>query len=475
MTDLSNVLKQPAYALAPATLLTPDGPRQDYVIRVADGHIQTIERKSDQLEKSPDTEVIELPDCAIIPGFIDSHIHLGQGFGKAIIGGEPSQIWQRIWIPLEGNLDPDLVYVSAKWMMLEALRGGFTGIVDFAIVNEEKTKAIHRAAEECGIRLVSSTGAVNKAAYDDVTGKKAEFKQLDEALKRADLHFSLCAGQDTISPSLCVSGVQGASKELIGTLAGYCEEHEGLFQIHANEHIPEVHSCIVEHGCRPIEYIADSGGLGPHTILHHATLVTETEIELIRTTGSGVSYNPVASLWKGDAVTPAMAFAERGIRFGLGTDSTRSDGFRMLDAAEACQRLTFGMRINDFSAGAAWTWINAAFQGGADVAGLKGTTGELAAGQKADFLILDTTTPEVLPSWDFQWELVRHYNRDQIRGVVIGGALVMENGKASTWDQDSFLAEELPKAIQTVVTSPIVRRHGTSEEHRSRWEGRKST
>ena len=215
--------------------------------------------------------------------------------------------------------------------------------------------------------------------------RKRNSKQLDEALKRADLHFSLCAEDSNIYPSLCVSGVQGASKELIGTLAGYCADHSGLFQIHANEHIPEVHSCIVEHGCRPVEYIADSGGLGPHTILHHATLVTETEIELIRSTGSGVSYNPVASLWKGDAVTPAMAFAERGVRFGLGTDSTRSDGFRMLDAAEACQRLTFGMRINDFSAGAAWTWVNAAFQGSADVAGLKSATGELAARTKGGF------------------------------------------------------------------------------------------
>ena len=474
MTGLSDALAQPAYTLAPATLLSPEGPRRDSVIAIADGQIQTIQNKSDYREEHPENEVIELPDCAIVPGFIDSHIHLGQGFGKAVIGGEPSQIWQRIWIPLEGNLDPDLVYVSAKWMMLEALRGGYTGLVDFAIVNEEKTKAIHRAARECGIRLVSTTGAVNKAAYEDVTGKKAEFKQLDEALKRADLHFSLCAEEGNIYPSLCVSGVQGASMELIGALAGYCADRSGLFQIHANEHIPEVHACIVEHGCRPVEYIADSGGLGPHTILHHATLVTETEIELIRSTGSGVSYNPVASLWKGDAVTPAMAFAERGVRFGLGTDSTRSDGFRMLDAAEACQRLTFGMRINDFSAGAAWTWVDAAFRGSADVAGLKGTTGELAAGQKADFLILDTSAPEVLPSWDFQWELVRHYNRDQIRSVVIDGAMVMENGRAANWDQDLFLAEELPNAIQTVKTSPIVRRHGTSEEHRSRRESRKS-
>jgi cytosine/adenosine deaminase-related metal-dependent hydrolase len=195
--------------------------------------------------------------------------------------------------------------------------------------------------------------------------------------------------------------------------------------------------------------------------------VTEAEIELIRSTESAISYNPVASHWKGDAVSPAMAYAERGVRMGLGTDSTRSDGFRMLDAAESCQRIAFGMRVNDFSCGAGWTWVDAATRGSADVAGLGEITGQLAPGYRADFLVLDMEAPEVLPSWDFEWDLVRHYNRDQIRAVVIDGALIMRDGRATGWDQEHFLREQLPTAIRTVEGAPIVRRHGTSGQHRA--------
>jgi len=352
-------------------------------------------------------------------------------------------------------------------MLLEALRGGFTSVVNFAIVNRGKTEAIHRAASETGVRVVSSTGAVNKADYADVTGQASELKRIDEALSRAEAHLSSCDAQPGIYPSLCVSGVQGASKDLIGELAAICEKRNALFQIHANEHIPEVHASVVQSGRRPIEYIADCGGLGGHVLLHHAALVTESEIELIRSTGSGVSYNPVASQWKGDAVSPALAYAERGVRMGLGTDSTRSDAFRMLDAAESCQRIAFGMRVNDFSCGAGWTWVDAATRGSADVAGLGNTTGQLAAGYRADFLVLDTNSPEVLPSWDFEWELVRLYNRDQIRAVVIDGALIMQDGRAVGWDQEQFLEEQLPAAIRTVESAPIVRRHGPSGEHRA--------
>jgi len=466
MTSLSDIIDGSIYALAPDVLLTPDGPQHDSVILVVDGQITDVATRAEFSASYSDIDVCDLRGQAIIPGFIDAHIHLGQGFGKAIIGGEPAQIWQRIWIPLEGNLDPELVYISAKWMLLEALRGGFTAVVNFAILNLENAKAIHQAAIDTGIRLVSSTGAVDKAAYDDVTGSETQLRDLDFAYERAEGHLDLCNAHKRIYPSLCVSGVQGASKELIKGLSGLAANNGALFQIHANEHIPEVHASIVEYGRRPIEYIADAEGLGIHTLLHHGSLVTEAEIELIRTTESGVSYNPVASLWKGDAVAPATAYAERGVRMGMGTDSTRSDGFRMLDAAEACQRVAFGMRVNDYSAGAAWTWVEAATQGSADVAGLGDVTGKLAKGYGADFLILDMNQPETMPSWDFQWELVRLYNRDQIRGVVIDGDLVMKDGRATAWDQDQFLKDELPKAVSAVETAPIVRRHGPSTDHR---------
>jgi excinuclease UvrABC nuclease subunit len=58
--------------------------------------------------------------------------------------------------------------------------------------------------------------------------------------------------------------------------------------------------------------------------------------------------------------------------------------------------------------------------------------------------------PELQPSWDFEWELVRIYNRDRIEAVVVDGALVMARGRARAWDDEVFLRESLPVAIKTV-------------------------
>ena len=94
---------------------------------------------------------------------------------------------------------------------------------------------------------------------------------------------------------------------------------------------------------RPLELLAHLGALGPQVLVAHATLVTPSELNLLRETDTAVSYNPVASQWKGNAVAPAQLMAALGIRFGLGTDATRSDAFRLMDAAEAAQKLAFGL------------------------------------------------------------------------------------------------------------------------------------
>jgi cytosine/adenosine deaminase-related metal-dependent hydrolase len=456
------------YVLAPGVLLLPEGAARDAALAIDSGAIVSAGPARTVCERYPDWPVHKLPGRAVVPGFVDAHIHLGQAFGKAVVAGEPSQIWQRIWIPIEKMIDAEASYVSAKWMFLEALRGGYTTICNFALVNAEKAAAIHRAARETGVRLVSSTGSVDRADYVDHTGVRPQFKAAGDARARAEAHLALCSGEPLITASLCVSSVQAASHELIRQTADLCERHGLVFQIHANEHHPEVHACVTLHGRRPIEYIADAGGLRPCTLIHHAAVVSEKEVDLIRRSGAAVTYNPVASQWKTDAVAPALEYAQTGVRMGLGTDSTRSDAFRMLDAAESCQRVTVGMRVLDFSCGAGWTWVDAATRGGADACGLGKVTGKLAAGYRADLLVLDLEAPEVMPSWDFEWELVRLYNRDQIEAVVIDGRQVMSRGQPVGWDARAFLREELPRAIQAVQGSGLVRRHGPSSEHRVR-------
>ncbi len=154
---------------------------------------------------------------------------------------------------------------------------------------------------------------------------------------------------------------------------------------------------------------------------------------------------------------------------GLGTDGTRSDAFRLLDAAETAQRLTTGVASGDSSSGGGWTWLEKGLRGGADAVGLAGRVGEIAPGAHADLLVVDLDVPEFVPSWDLPWELVRLGNRDQIESVIVAGRLRLHRGWPVDWDGHGLLERARQAADRVVGGSPIIRVDPLSTEHRASW------
>ncbi|MEM7717718.1 MAG: amidohydrolase family protein [Pseudomonadota bacterium] len=455
--DFDDALRSGDAVLAPEILLTPNGVKRDWAIQINGTRITGVGPVSEF------PNAIVMPGRAIIPGLVDAHTHVGQIFGKALIGGEPAQIWRRIWHPMERDMDEEQSYLSAKWAFWEAMRGGFTKVVNYGLNGLDKNAGVHRAAHETGIRLVSACGLDEFSGEIGTGHGNKSWAEIEEVILA---HIEDCADHEMIAPSVCCSSFMGNTPETLTRLSTLCADKGILLQIHSNEHFPEVHECILRHGMRPTELLHRYGVLGPHVLLHHTTLVSEPEIELIIETDAATSYNPLASIWKGNAVAPALRFAQRGVRFGIGSDTTSADGFKNLMAAEACQRVEHALPVADFSCGAAWTWVEAATTQGASATGSAGEHGALAAGQAADFLVLDMMAPECLPSHDFEWELVRYYNRDQVDAVVINGRLCMSGRKPVGWDTED-LRQAGMAAAQKITSAPdIVRCHGTSDQYR---------
>lgn len=443
--------------LAPEVLLTPDGVKRGWAMQVEGTRIIGVGPVSEFPDTTP------LPGRAIIPGMVDAHTHVGQIFGKALIGGEPAQIWRRIWHPMERDMDEEQSYLSAKWAFWEAMRGGFTKVVNYGLNGPEKNAGVHRAALETGVRLVSACG-LDEFSGEIGTGRgNNTWPEIEDVILG---HIEDCAGHPTIAPSVCCSSFMGNTPETLAKLSELCASKGILLQIHSNEHFPEVHECILQHHMRPTELLYKHCVLGPHVLLHHTTLVSEPEIELIVETDTATSYNPLASTWKGNAVAPAMRFAQRGVRFGIGSDTTSADGFKNLMAAEACQRVEHGLPVADFSCGAAWTWVDAATSQGAAATGSGGDHGAILEGMAADFLVLDMMQPECLPSHDFEWELVRYYNRDQVDAVVVNGKTIMEKGTPVGWDVEELRGPAMEAAKAITSTPDIQRCHGPSSLYR---------
>ncbi|WP_418960137.1 amidohydrolase family protein [Streptomyces tritici] len=443
--------------LVPDAVLLPEGPADGFAVVVADGAFLAVGPAEELRRAHPHLDGVELPGHLLMPGFVDAHHHLTQSFGSALAFGEPSEIFRRVWVPLEGALDEESAYVAAKLAALEALRGGFTTVADAGTRADVDVEVVASAARDAGVRCV--LGLVCNDADGDEDGPAV--------LARAEKHLARYEDDPLVHASLAVSIPEAATEETLRRTARLAAEAGAVVQIHLNEHLAGVERSLVRHGLRPLEHLHAIGALGPQLLAAHATLLTPRELTLLADTGTAVSYNPVASAWKGNAVAPATAMAERGVRFGLGTDGTRGDGFRLADAAEFAQRIAYGLATGDSSCGAGWTWLEHATRGGADAVGLGARTGVVAEGLAADFLLVDLTTPELALSWDVPWELVRRGNRDQITAVFTAGRLRLWQGRPTAWDGAALVRRAAELAAAAVGRATIVRAHPTSTAARA--------
>lgn len=446
--------------LAPAWMALPHGMQADWGAVVQGTQFTHVGPLAQLQAQVPHAHRVSLPQQLLMPGLIDTHTHLTQTFGKALAFGEPSEIFQRIWVPMEGVLDVDAAYLSTKLAALESLRGGFTTVVDAGTRSQEGLDGVARAARDVGIRCV-----LGKICND--IGNTEGDAGVQRILRSAEAFLQQYEHDPLVHPSLAISIPEVATDRMLHAVARLTHEAGRRFQTHVNEHLQAVERSLVARGLRPIEHLHAAGALNSSALLAHCTLLTHREWGLLRDSGAAVAYNPVASSWKGNAVLDAGMQQLLGVPTGLGTDGTRADGFRLMDAAETAQRLTHGLANGDSSCGGGWTWLDMATHGGAQAAGLGAITGRIAPGYAADFLLLDMDTPEFTPSWDLTWELVRYGNRDQIQAVFVNGQLRLWHGWPVDWDGKALLREVATIARRDVARAPIHRVHPTADAHRA--------
>ena len=115
--------------------------------------------------------------------------------------------------------------------------------------------------------------------------------------------------------------------------------------VHADEQPREIEECLAEHGRRPLELLAETGCLGPHTTVVHATHSDSNELDLLADSGARVCVCPTTEANLGDGFAPAERICERGIGMCIGSDSNvRIDPLEELRELEGIARRRTGRR-----------------------------------------------------------------------------------------------------------------------------------
>src|SRR5262245_47211858 len=113
-----------------------------------DGRIAALTEPS---ARTPAQRSVDASGLTIVPGLIQSHVHLCQTLFRGLAEEQRLLAWlrERIW-PLEAAHDPASLRASARLGIAELLLGGTTAVLDMGTVHH--TDALFEAAEAAGIR-----------------------------------------------------------------------------------------------------------------------------------------------------------------------------------------------------------------------------------------------------------------------------------------------------------------------------------
>jgi len=391
-------------------------------LRVRDGLIDELGE-----DLVPDgAQVVDLSDRWLLPGFVQTHVHLVQSLFRGLADDLALLDWlrSRIW-PLEGAHDEESTYWSARLGISELLLGGTTAILDMASVRH--TDAVFQACEEAGIRAFVGGALMDR---ENEAGLSAP---TDVLLRQACDEADRWHGKGRLQYAFAPRFVPSCTDALLRQCAEEARRRGCLLHTHASENRGEVELVRELTGRDNVAHLHEMGLTGPDVALAHCIHLTDHEEALLAGTRTRVLHCPSSNLKLGSGVARIPELMARGVHVSLGADgapcNNRMDIFTEMRLAALVQKPRLGP-----TAMPAAVVLGLATRAGAEALGLP--TGLLEVGRPADLVVIDPRHPSIQPATDAVSALVYAATPACVESVWIDGTQVVEDGRVPGWDPE---------------------------------------
>jgi 5-methylthioadenosine/S-adenosylhomocysteine deaminase len=396
----------------------------DHAVVVTGGRIVAVGRIADLDAQFEPRERILRPDHVLLPGFVNAQTHASMTLLRGLPVYPPLMRWMReTMAPAElRNVSPDFVRDGTTLAIAEMLRAGITTFAGSDPFSGEAARAAAEARMRAVVGLpVSETAS---AWAEDAMAHFLWAERLWDEYRSSpwvSLYFSLPAAYEI-------------SDRLLTHLRSVADEIDARVAMPVNESEVEVHDTLSQHGCRPLQRLANLGLLRPGFTALHMNRLNEADLELARQTGIAVVACPQSDLRVGSGSCPVAELCSRGVSVGLGAGSPVSAGaFDLL--AEA--RLTAQLHASQ-SASAPLSssfWLRLATFGGAAAIGLGDTCGSIEVGKAADLVCIDLGTLARASAESIPDAVLCSTTRQQASDVWVGGRAAVSAGRLLAFDE----------------------------------------
>ncbi len=392
-------------------------------VAVHDGRITDISAPPDG---EPDAAlVLEADGAAVLPGFVQGHVHVVQSLLRHQADGLELLDWLRLrtW-PYEAALDGDAVEAAAELGIAELLCGGTTTALDFGTTHDHDR--VFRVAERLGIRLVS--GKTHMDIGDGAPASLIEDRErsLADAAELGRRWHGAADGRlrYAVAPRFALS----CSPELLRGCVDLARDNGWLLQSHAAENRNEVEEVRGLSGRSNIEYLDDHGLLGDDVILAHGIHLDDTDVRRLAETATTICHCPGANLKLGSGIANVPGLRRAGVRVIIGADgppcNNRLSVFHEMSLAATLHGLRHGPTALD-----PWTVLGMATRDGASALHLGAEIGTLEVGKAADIVVVELEEWSGLPGGDPASRIVFGCSSQMIRHVVVAGRPVVVDGE----------------------------------------------
>ena len=394
----------------------------------------------------PDTEVVDCSGCYLMPGLVQTHVHLVQTMFRGLAEDLGLLEWLRrfIW-PLEAAHDEASVRACVRLGLGELLTTGTTTILDMGttrwgdVVAEELVRSgirarFGQAMMDSGDRVPPNLVETTRDSLDASAGLVKRWSK---------------AGAGRIAYAYAPRFALSCTRELLEAVGMLAKMSELLVHTHSNESAEERAAVQGATGMSPIGYLAQVGIATPRTVIAHGVHVDDEELALLRESGSAVTHCPSSNLKLGSGVADVVRLRQARVTVGIGADgaacNNELDGFAEVRLATLLARTLRGQ-----GALTAFDALAMATREGARALHLEEEIGTLAVGRRADIVVIDSDRLAG-PGGTPVARIVFGGGSRGVRDVLVDGTFIVRGGAPLLFDPAEVrakAAEALPAVLE---------------------------
>ena len=376
-------------------------------------------------------QVIDGTDKLLLPGFINTHTHVPMTIFRGL-GDDMADRLTKLLFPLENScLNDDIVYASSLLSLSEMLLTGTTCFADMYTF----TNATAKASEELGLRAFIGQGITDERSGEQLNAEHGFelFETFVEKYKDSPL----------INGALAPHSVFMASEPLLKKCRALSDKYEVPFLTHLAEQPWEANPYIEEHGS-VVKYLNNIGALSKRFVGAHGILVDEEDMEILANAGASISHCPAGNSKSGRPIAPIYEYEQKGVNISLATDGPMSgnhmDMMSVMNVAPKMQKVKYLNR----SLCPAKDILKMATINGAKALSIDHLVGSIEVGKKADFMVINPNTVNMLPLYDYYAAIVYAMQPQNIQHVFVNGELKVQDSTLVNANEkeviDTFLA-----------------------------------